>query len=66
MLEGLPSRHATAPRATRGSCFSSINRGVWHLNSGFGSTLKFVLCTEISFVYYKNTHDRETCYDTGY
>ncbi|KAF5759953.1 hypothetical protein HanXRQr2_Chr16g0747651 [Helianthus annuus] len=39
MLEGVPSRHATGLRATRGRRFFSINRGVWHLKFGVGLTL---------------------------
>ncbi|KAJ0599360.1 hypothetical protein HanIR_Chr03g0103991 [Helianthus annuus] len=59
MLKPTPSRHATEPRATRARLFPDINRRVWDLISGVGSTYKFVLCTEISSVYYKNTHDHE-------
>ncbi|KAJ0578657.1 hypothetical protein HanIR_Chr05g0250391 [Helianthus annuus] len=55
-----PSRHATAPRAMRGSNFSSIYRGVWDLSFSVDSTLKFNSCCEISSVYYKNTHDHTT------
>ncbi|KAJ0869888.1 hypothetical protein HanRHA438_Chr11g0494051 [Helianthus annuus] len=65
MLEGLPSRHATAPRATRGSCFPGINRGVWQLISGVGLKFKFVSYTELFTFSFKTHTTRSSAATTG-
>ncbi|KAJ0494815.1 hypothetical protein HanIR_Chr12g0601741 [Helianthus annuus] len=66
MVDWYPSRHAKAPRATRGRRFSCINKGVWYM------LLWLVRCrnSKRTLRYSRNSPTTHTipkrCYDTGY